>query len=316
MIHHYHADNGRFAEALWRHDTALQGQQLTFCGVSAHHQNGRAEKKIRDLHDLARTSFIHANRRWPDAINAFLWPYALRKANESLNKTVSTTKSTSPIELFTGVKVTPNVNDNHPFGCPVYALDGNLQNKMKNNKWISRSRLGIYLGPSLQHARSIGLVLSLITGLVSPQYHLKYDNTFETVLPSAKAIIPKSEWQRKCHFIDTATSTQSSSNDPVSEGGQLTRMMPVVMPHSESIQLFPIDDDGHDPIIQSHQPATREIPQNQSEPINRNENLPPNVPAGTTENTLPAAEQATKYFCYSIWTKCTSSDSFSRLRSF
>jgi hypothetical protein len=45
-IGHYHADNGRFAENAWRSDMASKGRQLTFCGVRAHHQNGRAEKKI------------------------------------------------------------------------------------------------------------------------------------------------------------------------------------------------------------------------------------------------------------------------------
>jgi hypothetical protein len=52
-ITHYHADNGRFAENLWRTDVIKKGQHLTFCGVNAHHQNGRAEKKIRDSQDLA-----------------------------------------------------------------------------------------------------------------------------------------------------------------------------------------------------------------------------------------------------------------------
>lgn len=49
---HYHADNGRFAENLWKQDILRQGQKLTFCGVSAHHQNGVAEKRIRDLQDM------------------------------------------------------------------------------------------------------------------------------------------------------------------------------------------------------------------------------------------------------------------------
>jgi GAG-pre-integrase domain len=77
-IKHYHADNGRFSDNLWREDVINKGQQLSFCGVGAHHQNGRAEKRIRDAQDHARTSLIHANRRWPEAIDARLWPYALR----------------------------------------------------------------------------------------------------------------------------------------------------------------------------------------------------------------------------------------------
>jgi hypothetical protein len=72
QIQQYHADNGRFADSLWREDILKQGQRLTFSGVGAHHQNGKAEKKIRDTQELARTSLIHASRRWPDAVNAHL----------------------------------------------------------------------------------------------------------------------------------------------------------------------------------------------------------------------------------------------------
>ena len=55
----YRADNGRFADKTWRNDCAEQHQELTFCGVGAHHQNGIAEKRIRDLCEGARTSLLH-----------------------------------------------------------------------------------------------------------------------------------------------------------------------------------------------------------------------------------------------------------------
>ena len=45
-ILHYHADNGRFAEKVWKEDVIKKSQTLTFSGVGAHHQNGRAEKRI------------------------------------------------------------------------------------------------------------------------------------------------------------------------------------------------------------------------------------------------------------------------------
>jgi hypothetical protein len=68
-IVHYHADNGLFAEKAWKDDVETKFQKLTFSGVGARHQNGRAEKRIRDLQDEARTSLIHANILWPDAIS-------------------------------------------------------------------------------------------------------------------------------------------------------------------------------------------------------------------------------------------------------
>jgi hypothetical protein len=59
-IKHYHADNGRFAEAKWMDHCEKNHQSVTFCGVSAHFQNSIAEKRIRDLQDSARTMLVHA----------------------------------------------------------------------------------------------------------------------------------------------------------------------------------------------------------------------------------------------------------------
>ena len=83
----YHADNGVFRAHDWVRACRDNQQPLTFAGVNAHHQNGMAERRIRELQDTARTMLIHANRRWPTAINAHLWPYALRMANEVYNVT-------------------------------------------------------------------------------------------------------------------------------------------------------------------------------------------------------------------------------------
>jgi GAG-pre-integrase domain len=63
QIHHYHADNGKFVETVWRDDIKNQGQTMSYSGVGAHHQNGVVEKRIRDLQDLARTSLLHAASR-------------------------------------------------------------------------------------------------------------------------------------------------------------------------------------------------------------------------------------------------------------
>ena len=70
-ILHYHADNGRFNENAWIHHLHQQNPQQpqSYSGVGAHHQNGIAEKRIRDLQDCARTILIHSQRRWPGAIN-------------------------------------------------------------------------------------------------------------------------------------------------------------------------------------------------------------------------------------------------------
>jgi hypothetical protein len=48
-IKHYHADNGRFAENAFMSHVAKSGQTISFCGVNAHFQNGKAERRIRTL---------------------------------------------------------------------------------------------------------------------------------------------------------------------------------------------------------------------------------------------------------------------------
>jgi hypothetical protein len=55
------------------------------------------------------------------------------------------------------------------------------------------------LGSSQSHARSVALVLSLMTGDVSPQFHLKYDDFFETVQETKS--LPQSKWQQLAQFV-------------------------------------------------------------------------------------------------------------------
>ena len=71
-IQAYHADNGIFRANAWVKQCQEQGQSLSFAGVNAHHQNGIAERRIKELQDLARTMLIHAHKRWHQCITAHL----------------------------------------------------------------------------------------------------------------------------------------------------------------------------------------------------------------------------------------------------
>ena len=81
----YHADNGIFKAHGWVRACKEEKQNLTFAGVNAHHQNGYAERRIRELQELARSMLIHANCKWPKSVTANLWPYAIRLANDMYN---------------------------------------------------------------------------------------------------------------------------------------------------------------------------------------------------------------------------------------
>ena len=211
-VRHYHADNGVFVAKAWRKACTEQGQGLTFAGVNAHFQNSRAERRIRELQELARSMLIHANRRWPDAIDTHLWPYAVRMANDAHNEATARDGGPSPLERFSKSSVAPNSRFWKPLGCPVYVLDEALQSDAAiKNKWEERSKVGIYLGRSPQHARSVALVLNLETGHVSPQFHVVFDPSFQTIKRSFGGKPPKSYWQDKCGFRSETPETQQQT---------------------------------------------------------------------------------------------------------
>jgi hypothetical protein len=62
-IQHYHCDNGRFHDNAFKKACHDAQQQLTFCGVNAHFQNGIAERSIRDLSESACKQLLHARAR-------------------------------------------------------------------------------------------------------------------------------------------------------------------------------------------------------------------------------------------------------------
>ena len=149
-IENYHADNGIFKAHVWVEACEKDGQRITYAGVNAHHQNGVAERRIRELQELARAMLIHANSRWKSDITANLWPYAIRMASDAVNHTPSFQDPTrrTPTEIFTGSRVAGNPKHWKPFGCPVYVLDNALQGRNPFHKWKHRARPGIYLGKS------------------------------------------------------------------------------------------------------------------------------------------------------------------------
>ena len=141
---------------------------------------------------------LQAKTYWPAAISANLWPYAVRAANDGLSVGIPKGKQHTRIELFSGSRVLPKLRNHHTFGCPAYVLKNKLQAGQKINKWDSRARLGINLGQSPKHARSVALILNPTTGLVSPQYHIKFDELFETVRNSVDPA--HGAWKVKAKF--------------------------------------------------------------------------------------------------------------------
>jgi hypothetical protein len=140
---------------------------------------------------------------------------------------MKTGQARSAVEMFVQVEVSPNLQHKHTFGCPVYVSDGKIQSGSKGKKWSSRSRLGIYLGQLIQYVCKESLVLSLSSGLVSPQFHVIHDDDFDTLVKYARNSIPSSQWQIKCGFVSTDHKENNCDraiptrvrNNPATKGG-------------------------------------------------------------------------------------------------
>ena len=244
-VTHYHADNGRFADnAFINHAKQIKDQTLSYCGVGAHFQNGIAERSIWQIQDQAQTMLIYANHKWPQAISAHLWPYACRMAAHVHNIAPRDQDGKMPTSLFMKQTRPPKVRYHHTFGCPMYVLHWDLQGSKKINKWIERSRVGINLGPSPKHASTVSLVLNPTTGLISPQFHVKHDDFFETISdrsdrhnedgtwrdlaqlktpPLRKNFIKKGNAQRQLEDITDSPTGSSSLSHLRSKRSQFTR---------------------------------------------------------------------------------------------
>ena len=62
------------------------------------------------------------------------------------------------------------------------------------SKWEPTGRSGVYLGHYHFNSGSVDLVLNIITGYVSPQYHVVFDNNFSTAYHTRKGTFP-GKWE-------------------------------------------------------------------------------------------------------------------------
>lgn len=199
-IKSFHSDNGVFSSAAFREDCDKKSQTYTFSGVGAHHQNGVAERNIKTVAQWARASMLHAVIHWPARFSIRFWPLALAYAVWVFNRLPQKNTGLCPNELWSSSRLGhENFRRAHVFGCPVYVLDARLQDGKKIPKWDPRARLGMFLGFSPLHSSTVPLVLNLRTGRISPQYHVIFDDKFETVHSAPLGEKIMSKWE---HIFD------------------------------------------------------------------------------------------------------------------
>jgi hypothetical protein len=275
-IQHYHCDNGWFSDNAFKQACQEQHQQLTFCGVNTHFQNGIAERSICNLSERGSKQLLHARARWPQAVHFVLWPYALQNAALLHNSLPVLEDSTLRLELFSSIRVGCNMKHVHTFGCPVFALQNALASGNQLPRWSPRTRLGLNLGPSPMHVRNIYLVLNLITGCVSSQYHCCFDDFFETTRHGGPDFSGTICWQQLAG-LDQATTILSEVSAPIqrsvmypgtpSEDTVPLEEISVIPPFHE----FTADDhsvsDGDSQVTENAQPSHQSRASHQNEEV-------------------------------------------------
>jgi hypothetical protein len=181
-IKRYHSDNGIFASAEFKQHCALQHQNYSFSGVGAKHQNGIAERNIKTVAQWARANMLHLATHWPQFASPKYWPQAINYAVWVFNRLPNIETGIAPNKVWSSVhSPSSELLRTHVFGCPVYVLDASLQDGKKIPKWNPWARLGLFLGFSDLHSSQVPLVMNVDTGKISPQFHVIFDDTFQTV---------------------------------------------------------------------------------------------------------------------------------------
>ena len=167
----------------------LLGSKHTFLNIIT-------KEIIGDTQYRTRNNILYAKSIWHSSISISLCPCAQLNTNQAKSTLPDKNDGMSPIKTFSQFDVTPRIKNYHTFGCVSYKLTNCLHAVGWQPEWELRNRLGINLGSSPRNAASTVLILSMQTGLVSPQFHIQFDELFETVWPFNGNPPTPLQWQR------------------------------------------------------------------------------------------------------------------------
>jgi len=113
---------------------------------------------------------------------------------------------TTPLSKWSDTECQIFVKDLHSWGCPCFVLDGCLQSNPKGvPKWEPCAQVDIYMGLASSYDGCVTLVLNPASGHVLPQFHVVFNNTFNTVPHICEGTIPLYWAELVCNSIALAT---------------------------------------------------------------------------------------------------------------
>jgi hypothetical protein len=180
-----HTNNCAFRTVIFQKEIEAKGQNISVSRVNLQWKNGLIERSNGTLCATARSMLNHAISNWDNIITPDLWTYAIQQAATIFNNTKRRSSDYEEIiwEQSTGERQKLDQSDMHPLVCPVYILNRCLQKGGSHPKWYRQAKHKIYVGHLHHYSLSVPLIWDSITKLVSPHFHVIFDDNFQTVQP-------------------------------------------------------------------------------------------------------------------------------------
>ena len=190
-ICNYRADNGRFADTMFKESLQICRQKIIYFRVGYHQQNTIVEHRIKELSLGSQNLLLRTTRLCPEAVSTMLRTFFFQEGWQSYNSLELDEDRKTPEQKISGMEFQNFPTDYHTWVCPVFVLEPPLQGGPEGlPKWKPRASTRVYIGyPPLQ-AGSVNLVLNIRTGHVSSHYHVVFDNKFSTVDHTRKVTVP------------------------------------------------------------------------------------------------------------------------------
>ena len=147
---------------------------------------------------MDRRFMIYLSLHWTESgiDDLYLCSFAVKHSLWVYNWVPNQSSVINPMEMLTKKKSNHlELRRSHICGCLVYVLESKFQNSQKLPKWNQRSWLGQFIGFSEDHSTQVANSRHLQTGYISPQYHLVFDDLFET------SVFLRGQWPRHWQYL-------------------------------------------------------------------------------------------------------------------